>query len=154
MLRFIQHLLLPAWLCAAAPLAGAQALRFDFGSPAAGDGWTAVTADTAYDEARGYGFEPGAALTDVVRKKGTDLTRDFVTADAPFRFSVRLPEGNWRVTLTLGDTQRTSCTTVRHWRFEGALPILSYCDAAQELLRLWRSSPRYSESASAPTKRS
>ena len=113
MLRFIQHLLLPAWLFAAAPLAGAQALRFDFGSADAADGWTAVTAQTLYDEARGYGFEPGAALTDVVRKKGTGLTRDFVTADAPFRFSVRLPEGNWRVTLTLGDTQGTSCTTVK-----------------------------------------
>ena len=113
MLRSFHHLLLPAWLCLAAPLAGAQALRFDFGSAEAADGWTAVTSQTLYDEARGYGFEPGAAPTDVVRKKGTALTRDFVTADAPFRFSVRLPEGNWRVTLTLGDTQGTSCTTVK-----------------------------------------
>lgn len=66
-----------------------------------------------YDAARGYGFEPSSAPVDVVRKKGTDLTKDFVTSTSPILFSVKLPEGNYKVTLTLGDTQETSCTTVK-----------------------------------------
>ena len=91
----------------------AQPLRFDFGPDAVEAGYTAVTPQTLYSEALGYGFEPGPALSGVVRKKGTALTRDYITAAEPFRFSVRLPEGNYRVTLTLGDTQGSSCTTVK-----------------------------------------
>ena len=97
----------------AAPLVDAQPLRFDFGSDAAEPGYTVVSPGTLYSEALGYGFEPGASLSAVTRRKGTDLTRDYITAAEPFRFSVRLPEGNYKVTLTLGDTQGTSCTTVK-----------------------------------------
>ena len=50
--------------------AQAQVFRFDFGSGEAAEGYVPVTAGTLYSEAAGYGFEPGAAVTDVVRKKG------------------------------------------------------------------------------------
>ena len=112
MSTFSRFLLLLALLCAA-PILNAQPLRFDFGSETAEPGYTAVTAQTLYSDALGYGFEPGAAPTDVVRKKGSALTKDYVTGAEPFRFSVRLPEGNYKVTLTLGDAQGTSCTTVK-----------------------------------------
>ena len=39
--------------------------------------------------------------------------RDFCTSGAPFRFVVDLPEGNYRVTVTLGDADGESLTTVR-----------------------------------------
>lgn len=91
----------------------AQSHRYDFGSPQAADGFQAVTADTRYTAERGYGFEPGAIVADVVRDGGNALTRDFVTASQPFYFSVSLPEGSYRVTLTLGDVQGASCTTVK-----------------------------------------
>ncbi|MCR4824490.1 MAG: hypothetical protein K5849_03935 [Bacteroidales bacterium] len=100
-------------LMAAAPAASAQTCRFDFGAAETADGFTPVTAATLYSDALGYGFEPGAAVTEVTRKKGTALTRDYVTSADPFRFSVKLPEGNYKVTLTLGDTQGTSRTTVK-----------------------------------------
>lgn len=93
--------------------AQAQVFRFDFGSGEAAEGYVPVTAGTLYSEAAGYGFEPGAAVTDVVRKKGDPLTRDFVTAPDPFLFSVKVPEGNYKVTLTLGDRTGTSATTVK-----------------------------------------
>ncbi len=93
--------------------AQAQVFRFDFGSGEAAEGYVPVTAGTLYSEAAGYGFEPGAAVTDVVRKKGDPLTRDFVTATDPFLFSVKVPEGNYKVTLTLGDRTGTSATTVK-----------------------------------------
>lgn len=91
----------------------AEALRFDFGSAEAAEGFTAVTSDMTYNAERGFGFEPGAAPVDVVRWGDDLLTRDHVTSSSPFYFSVRLPEGNYKVTLTLGDTEGTSCTTVK-----------------------------------------
>ena len=91
----------------------AQTYRFDFGSAEAAEGFQAVTSAMTYDAERGYGFEPSSAPIDVVRKKGSDLTKDFVTSTSPILFSVKLPEGNYKVTLTLGDTQGTSCTTVK-----------------------------------------
>lgn len=94
------------------PLQG-QVLRFDFGAADPAEGYAAVTALTRYSDAVGYGFEAGPQLNTVLRKKGTELTRDYITAAEPFRFSVRLAEGNYKVTLTLGDTQDVSATTVK-----------------------------------------
>ena len=92
----------------------AQTLKFDFGSSKAEDGYTPVVCTQTYSDEVGFGFEPGATLTDIVNKKGSALTRDFVTSSGgPFRFSVRLPEGSYRVKLILGDTAGTSCTTVK-----------------------------------------
>ena len=96
-----------------AAMAQAQTCRFDFGSAVAAEGYTAVSAHTLYSDALGFGFEPGYTPSEVVRKKGTALTRDFVTLADPFRFSVKLPEGNYKVTLTLGDPEGTSRTTVK-----------------------------------------
>jgi hypothetical protein len=88
-------------------------LRFDFGNGKAAKGFTAVTANAMYSDAAGFGFEPGAVITAVLRKGKDQRTNDFVTANKPFFFSVRLPEGNYRVKLWLGDVAGTSSTIVR-----------------------------------------
>jgi lysophospholipase L1-like esterase len=45
---------------------------------------------------------------------GKDILRnDFCTSDKPFLFSVALPEGNYNVTITLGDAKGESITTVK-----------------------------------------
>lgn len=111
--RFLSFLICCTAFLAGMPALSGQSCRFDFGSAEAADGYVAVTAASLYSDALGYGFEPGSLVTDVVRKKGTALTRDFVTSAEPFRFSVKLPEGNYKVTLTLGDPQGTSRTTVK-----------------------------------------
>ncbi len=77
--------------CAAQPPAN-DALRFAFGD-AAPSGYTRVAPGTLYDAARGYGFEPGAAPGSY--------------------FSVDLPEGNYRVTVSLGDDARPGSTTIK-----------------------------------------
>jgi lysophospholipase L1-like esterase len=97
-------------------LAAAEAptsFKFDFGPGAAAPGYTAVTADTVYSAERGYGFEPGGAVQGVDRGGPDALRGDFVTSNALFKFSVAVPEGNYRVTVTLGDAQGATVTTVK-----------------------------------------
>lgn len=95
-------------------LADAQNMKFDFGPQGAvAEGYVGVSASDIYSDQSGYGFEPGVAISEFANKKGTDLTKDYVTSDEVFKFSVKLPEGNYKVTLTLGDTKGTSCTTVK-----------------------------------------
>ena len=38
---------------------------------------------------------------------------DFIYSDKPFLFSVKVPEGNYRVTVTLGDAAGESLTTIK-----------------------------------------
>src|SRR5262249_5837980 len=77
--------------------ARAQEWRFDFASRAPAHGFQAVAATTTFDASTGFGFEPGAAPH----------------GNAPFLFSVAVPEGDYRVTVTLGDARGASDTTVR-----------------------------------------
>ncbi|MBQ7212972.1 MAG: hypothetical protein IJS25_00370, partial [Bacteroidales bacterium] len=111
--NYLLLLLLTPWMAFAETESAAPVYRFDFGSAEAAEGYIPVTSATLYSDDLGYGFETTAGVSDVVNKKGTALTRDYVTSDLPFKFSVRLPEGNYRVTLTLGNTEGTSCTTVK-----------------------------------------
>jgi lysophospholipase L1-like esterase len=81
--------------------------KFDFSANAtAQPGWTKVAPNAAYSDDVGYGFEPGAT---VVSADGGNI----VTSDQPFLFSVKLPEGNYQVTVTLGDSGNTSVTTIK-----------------------------------------
>jgi lysophospholipase L1-like esterase len=79
------------------PALGAQAHKFSFDGTPASAGVTQVAAGTVYDAARGYGFEGGMAGA-----KGK-----------PWLFSVALPEGNYDVTVTLGDDKSAASTTVK-----------------------------------------
>ncbi|HEX8462689.1 MAG TPA: rhamnogalacturonan acetylesterase, partial [Segetibacter sp.] len=88
-------------------------LRFDFGSGKTPAGYTAVSASSIYSEEAGYGFETGAAVTDV-KRGGSDATKDaFVTGTKPFFFSAKVPEGNYNVKVTFGDREGTSDVAVR-----------------------------------------
>ncbi len=92
-----------------------QGFRFDFGpSKVSAPGYTKVAPGVPYSEDLGYGFEEGAADVRGIDRGGSDLLRDdFCTSDKPFLFSVRLPEGNYRVTVTLSDKAESSETTVK-----------------------------------------
>lgn len=88
---------------AAGAVAFAQtSYKFDFGGEAK-PGWTQVAPAHFYSPETGFGFEPGA---NVVAEKNS------VSSDRPFYFSAKLPEGNYRVTATLGGDQ-DSTTTVK-----------------------------------------
>jgi lysophospholipase L1-like esterase len=95
---------------AAAPAAHATAavdFKFQFTQGPVTPGYTQVTPDMAYTKERGFGFEPGATVT--APERG-----GFITSDQPFFFSIAVPEeGNFRVTVTLGDPRGESVATIK-----------------------------------------
>ena len=88
--------------------------KFDFGPGPARDGYVKVRPEEMYSSERGYGFDFGSGPVGVDRGGGMPSTDGFVTTDEPpFFFSVKVPEGNYRITVTLGDAQGESRTTIR-----------------------------------------
>ncbi len=81
---------------------------FRFGSGITSANVYRVEPDTLYSRKTGYGFEPGADLHE--SKKGNECA---VVSSRPFLFSVKLPEGNYNVEVTLGDPNGQSSTTVK-----------------------------------------
>ncbi len=90
------------------PLRATANCNFAFGPGQAPSGFTRVPPDTIYSKDLGYGFEKGAKIVAV--QSGS---AGFCTSDRPFFFSAAVPEGNYRVTVTLGDAQGESATTVK-----------------------------------------
>lgn len=77
---------------------------FEVGARSAGAGRIQLSPTTAYSGERGYGFEEPSGLKEVGGS---------ITSDKPFFFSVKLPEGNYNVRLTLGSTTEESDTVVK-----------------------------------------
>jgi lysophospholipase L1-like esterase len=119
-LLVLSSLITAAWLLSllasrtVAQAGAANALRrFDFGPGTIATGYTQVLPDMLYGSERSYGFEPGATLKGVTRAGKDDLRNDLITSSQPFYFSVALPPGNYRVTVTLGDQAEATSTTVK-----------------------------------------
>jgi len=87
--------------------------KFDFGPGKVAKGYLQVLANTIYSKELGYGFEPGGKVTCLDRSGKDALRSDFCASNQPFYFSVALPEGNYDVTVTLGDAQEETTTTVK-----------------------------------------
>ncbi|ANF51922.1 rhamnogalacturonan acetylesterase [Chryseobacterium glaciei] len=86
--------------------------KFDFGGERAESGFIPITSTSKFDKKIGYGFMDISNLKSV-DNGGNALTGDYITSDKPFYFSVAIPEGNYDIKLTLGDSKGTSETTVR-----------------------------------------
>ncbi|MBC8138446.1 MAG: rhamnogalacturonan acetylesterase [Fibrella sp.] len=84
--------------------------RFDLGTGSAQSGWSKVTPDTAYTEARGYGILEGIPKASAAGVAGKG---DCLSSDRPFTFAVALPEGNYDVVLTLGEPGAASTTIIQ-----------------------------------------
>jgi lysophospholipase L1-like esterase len=88
-------------LLAAGAAGGAEVLRFDFGTKQPRSGWTRVSATNLYSPEQGYGFESPIGLS---------AGMVFTSSAQPFSFSVKLPEGNYSVTVTLGGAGNSETT--------------------------------------------
>lgn len=87
--------------------------KFEFGSGKVKTGYTAITPTTAYTKDLGYGLDFGSTVQAVDRGGKDPLKASLLTGDKPFFFSVDVPEGNYKVTVTLGDAKEATVTTVR-----------------------------------------
>ncbi|MFD2162127.1 rhamnogalacturonan acetylesterase [Paradesertivirga mongoliensis] len=87
-------------------------LKFDFGTGKAAKGYIAVSPETIYSAEKGYGFDLGTK-PEAIDRGGDVLKGDFVSAETPFYFSVKVPEGNYKVTVTLGDANEKTATTIK-----------------------------------------
>jgi lysophospholipase L1-like esterase len=92
---------------------GKTSYKFDFGTGSVAPGYRQVLPSATYATERGYGFDFGTTVTAVERKSKDALKGDFVTSSKPFYFSVDLPEGNYNVTITLGDAKKATSTMVK-----------------------------------------
>jgi lysophospholipase L1-like esterase len=100
-------------VCAGQAQTNKPRYQFDFGPGKIAPGYTQVLPTTVYSKELGYGFEPGAVVSCLDRGGKDALRSDFCTSDKPFYFSVALPEGNYNVTVTLGDATGESTTTIK-----------------------------------------
>lgn len=95
--------------------------KFDFGGGGTASGYTGVSASTAYSKSLGYGFANTSGVTDV-SSSGSSALGDavrFTSTDMTNTFNVDLPNGLYQVTVTTGDTTRTSI------RAEGMLQLIN-----------------------------
>ena len=80
--------------------AEAQSFKFDFStSKKAKEGYTKVTPSDRFSEERGYGYDLTASPDG--------------ESNAPFFFSVSVPDGNYLVTAVIGNKRMAGMTTVR-----------------------------------------
>jgi lysophospholipase L1-like esterase len=75
--------------------------KFHFGNARVQRGWTLVSATNLYSSGTGFGFEPGASVA---------VENNSIASDKPFYFSVKVPEGNYKVTVVLGGEEESTIT--------------------------------------------
>jgi lysophospholipase L1-like esterase len=104
MMRSLLQILMVTGVVVHSAVAGQSSFKFDFtgGEPMAG--FTPVSPTNLYSDKSGFGFEPGSQVVAGGHCLGSDR---------PFLFSVRLPEGNYSVTVTFGDDASPSENTVK-----------------------------------------
>jgi lysophospholipase L1-like esterase len=78
-------------------------LKFEFGSGPAKLPFMPVNPEWTYTDERGFGYEPGAEF----------IPGAGAVSEKSFSFSSKAPEGNYRVTLVLGNSKFASTTTVK-----------------------------------------
>ena len=93
-------------------IAQTNQFKFDFGTGKNVPGYLSVTPNTIFNTEKGYGFSHGSSVV-AIDRGGNELTGDFITSSKPFYFSVVLPEGNYDVTVILGDKKGSSSNTIR-----------------------------------------
>jgi len=88
-----------------ATLCAQTSFKFVFGSrPEAG--WIQVSPTNLYSAETSYGFEPGASVP-------APDGGNYVASDRPFYLSVKVPEGNYKVTAIFGGGTNESVVTVK-----------------------------------------
>ena len=101
------------FLFLAGSIQGQDIHKFDFGSGRVAKGYVQVLPEHSYNSERGFGFEYSSNLVSRNYNGKNPLLDDFITSDKPFYFSIRLGEGNYNISVVLGDKNGTSRTTIK-----------------------------------------
>lgn len=88
-------------------------MKFDFGNTATISAYQAVTAKSIYSKEKGFGIISPKAVKEGKSNEKDKLINDWISSDTPFYFQLDVPEGRYKVTLTLGNTNEQSQTTVK-----------------------------------------
>lgn len=100
-------------------LATAQAqktkYKFDFGAGSVAKGYTRIIPTDSFTEALGYGFDFGtdSGLQNVLTNGKDALKSDGISTNSAFYFSMRVPEGNYKISVTLGNLIKETSTTIK-----------------------------------------
>ncbi|MFC3560556.1 rhamnogalacturonan acetylesterase [Pedobacter jamesrossensis] len=94
-------------------LAQQTSYKFDFGSGKIAKGYLNVLPETKFQNSGKYGFDFDSKVEGVDNGGKNALTSDAVKSDKTFYFSVAVPEGNYKVTVTLGNAKEPTSTTVK-----------------------------------------
>jgi lysophospholipase L1-like esterase len=78
--------------------------RFDFRASPPQHGFAQLLSSNLYTKETGFGFDLGSKITS---------TPEGAASDKPFFFSVALPEGNYNVSVTLGNSKRETEATIK-----------------------------------------
>lgn len=93
---------------------GAQVVgKYDFGASKVEKGYTSVDSDVLYSEETGYGIIPYGPIQNVKSGFKGKLNSDYVLTNGAFYFKVDVPEGRYKVTVTLGAEEVATRTTVK-----------------------------------------
>ncbi|MGN0585040.1 MAG: GDSL-type esterase/lipase family protein, partial [Ruminococcus sp.] len=90
--------------------AAGSSYHFDFGGNGAASGYTAVSSSDGYNSQKGYGFANTSGVKNVSAGGSGALSDAVQFTDTSWSntFNVDLPNGLYRVSVTLGNTNRTS----------------------------------------------
>jgi len=86
-----------------------NAKKYKFGNVTTDKNVIKVDTAAKYSEVSGFGLTPSGNLQTNI----PESRYHFISAEKPFYFSVQLPEGHYRVTLTMGGNADGSSTTVK-----------------------------------------
>lgn len=101
--------------------AAAASWKFDLGGKGAASGYTGVSATDGYSASKGYGFAQTGNVSNV-SASGSGALSDavqFKKTNAENTFNVDLPKGLYEITVTTGNTSRTSI------KAEGMLQLIN-----------------------------
>ncbi|MEQ8474039.1 MAG: rhamnogalacturonan acetylesterase [Marinoscillum sp.] len=86
-------------------------LNFDFGGKK--KGFYPVISKNGNQEKDGTIYRLYDTKVQLVKRKAGSGETNFLTSKTPFYFSLKVPEGNYRVTAVVGDTEGVSNTTIK-----------------------------------------
>jgi len=88
-------------------------LRFDFGNGPLEKNYIQVNTGDVYSAGRSYGIIPYGKIEAGQTAGNNALTDDYLISSRPFYFTVKVPEGRYKIAITFGNPDGGSATTVK-----------------------------------------